>query len=183
LGEDAHCPHFGLERRLGTSLSLVTVFPSYFSRGMPALMVLKIVPMTVGAARRFVKENHRHLPDVQGGLFAAGVSIDGVCKGVAIAGNPARVWQGTGRIVISRVASDETRNACSMLYGAICRAAQALGYTEAWTYTLPGEPGTSLRAAGFRLVGLSAGGEHSRAQRPRKAAVRPEPKQRWLRLL
>src|SRR4051812_35094807 len=115
-------------------------------------MILKIVPMSVKAARRFVKEHHRHLPDVQGGLFAAGVSIDDTVSGVAIAGNPARVWQGTGRIVISRVATDETRNACSMLYGAICRAAQALGYSEAWTYTLPEEPGTSLRAAGFQLM-------------------------------
>lgn len=146
-------------------------------------MMLKIVPLTVKAARRFVKQIHRHLPDVQGGLFAAGVSLDGVLVGAAIAGNPARVWQGTGRIVISRVATDETRNACSMLYGAMCRAAQALGYEEAWTYTLPEEPGTSLRASGFTLIGTSAGGEHSRPSRPRAAAARPEPKQRWMRRL
>lgn len=146
-------------------------------------MNLKIEPMTVRAARRFVKATHRHLPDVQGGLFAAGVSIDGEIVGVAIAGNPARVWQGTGRIVISRVATNETRNACSMLYGALCRAAAALGYTEAWTYTLADEPGTSLRAAGFARVGVSAGGEHSRPSRPRAPAVRPESKQRWMRRL
>jgi|SRR5882672_730970 len=146
-------------------------------------MKLKIVPMTVTAARAFVKEHHRHLPDIQGGLFAAGVSIDNETKGVAIAGNPARVWQGTGRIVIARVATDETRNACSMLYGSLCRAAAALGYIEAWTYTLPDEPGTSLRAAGFTLIGVSAGGEHNRPSRPRGPAVCPQPKQRWMRKL
>jgi len=144
---------------------------------------IEIEPITVKAARKLVKEWHRHLPDVQGGLFSAAVSVDGAIVGVAIAGNPARVWQGTGRFVISRVATDGSRNACSKLYGAICRAGQALGYREAWTYTLPDEPGTSLRAAGFVDMGMSAGGDHGRVKRPRKAAVRPEPKRRWMRRL
>lgn len=86
-------------------------------------------------------------------------------------------------MVITRVATDGTPNACSAIYGALCRAGRALGYTEAWTYTLPEEPGTSLRAAGFTDMGLTAGGEHNRPARPRKAAVRPEPKRRWLRRL
>ena len=146
-------------------------------------MTLAIEPCTVRAARKLVASWHRHLPDIQGGLFAARVVEDGQTVGVAVAGNPARVWQGTGRIVISRVAVDGTRNACSKLYGALCRAAQALGYREAWTYTLPEEPGTSLRAAGFELVGVSAGGEHGRENRPRKKAVRPDKKQRWRRVL
>lgn len=145
--------------------------------------MIAIEPITVKAARNLVKEWHRHLPDVQGGLFSAAVSVDGVIVGVAIAGNPARVWQGTGRFVISRVATDGSRNACSKLYGAICRAGQALGYREAWTYTLPEEPGTSLRAAGFEEVGVTAGGEHDRAKRPRKKAVRPDQKTRWCRVL
>lgn len=147
------------------------------------MSALRIVPMTVKAARSTVKQWHRHLPDLQGGLFACAVYSDGVCVGVAVAGNPARVWQGTGRIVISRVATTGERNACSKLYGAICRAAQALGYREAWTYTLPEEPGTSLRAAGFTHMGESAGGEHDRAKRPRKKAKRADPKQRWCRVL
>jgi hypothetical protein len=66
---------------------------------------------------------------------------------------------------------------------AICRAGQALGYTEAWTYTLPEEPGTSLKAAGFKDMGLTAGGEHDREKRRRAPAVRPEPKRRWMRVL
>lgn len=150
---------------------------------------LTIEPCTVRAARRVVKLWHRHLPDIQGGLFAAQVAIDGAIVGVGLAGNPSRVWQGTGRIVISRVAAQSVadnpraKNACSKLYGALCRAAEALGYSEAWTYSLPGEPGDSLRAAGFEDIGLSDGGEHSRKKRPRKAAVRPEPKRRWRRIL
>lgn len=146
-------------------------------------MRLTIEPITVRQALLVVAQWHRHLPRLQGGLFATSIHADGERAGVAIAGNPARVWQGTGRIVISRVATNETRNACSMLYGAICRAAQALGYREAWTYTLPDEPGTSLRAAGFADEGLTAGGEHDRPSRRRAAAVRPEPKRRWRRSL
>lgn len=130
-----------------------------------------------------------HLPKIQGGLFATSVWIDDELGGVAIAANPAQVWQGTGRITIARVAArgvledPRNKNACSMLYGAICRAAEALGYAEAWTYTLPEETGESLRGAGFEDMGVSAGGEHDRPSRSREPAVRSEPKQRWRRKL
>lgn len=144
---------------------------------------MKIVPCTVGEAKRRVAEWHRHLPSLQGGLFAAALDVEGEIRGVAVFGNPPRVWQGTGRGIISRVAVDGARNGCSMLYGALCRAAQALGYLEAWTYTLPDEPGTSLRAAGFEDMGVTRGGEWSRPSRARDAAVRPEPKRRWRRVL
>ena len=146
-------------------------------------MKLEVKPMTVKAALRQVKEWHRHLPDLQGGLFAASVHADGELVGVGIAGVPARVWDGTGRIVISRIATNEAKNACSMLYGALCRAAKALGYVEAWTYTLPHEPGTSLLASGFEDMGMSKGGEHSREKRPRSPAKQPGPKRRWRRPL
>lgn len=120
----------------------------------------------------------------------------GELVGVGVAGNPSRVWQATGRIVISRCAltdgldaitdSDGKEHAapgCSMVYGALARAAKALGYREAWTYTLPGEDGRSLKAAGFVNMGLTDGGEHSRPSRYRKPAKHPEQKQRWLRTL
>lgn len=142
---------------------------------------IRICPTTIKAAMRYVREHHRHLPIVRGGLFAAAAANDGGLVGVAIAGRPSRLWEGTGRVVITRVATDGTPNACSALYGALCRAAKALGYREVWTYTLPEEPGTSLRAAGFADMGLTDGGEHDRPSRRRAPAVRPEPKRRWLR--
>jgi len=40
-----------------------------------------------------------------------------------------------------------------MLYGALIRAAWALGYDRVLTYTLPEESGTSLRAAGWDCEG------------------------------
>lgn len=145
---------------------------------------LRIAPCTARRAKLYVADQHRHLPRVQGGLFAVGVVDEaGVYRGVGIAGNPARVWQGTGRVSILRVATDGAPNACSMIYGALCRAAKALGYREVWTYTLPEEPGTSLRAAGFEEQGLSRGGEHDRPSRPRAPAAQPGPKRRWRRVL
>ena len=156
----------------------------------------EIVPMTGKAALRFIAKHHRHLPKLQGALFASAVADRGEIVGVATGGNPAQVWQGTGRFVISRVAviqggrgcemwelGDHAAPYCSMLLAAICRAGKALGYREAWTYTLPWEEGKSLKAAGFEDMGLTSGGEHSRASRPRAPAVHPEPKRRWRRVL
>lgn len=145
---------------------------------------MRVAPCTIRAAKKVVSEWHRHLPKLQGGLFAVQVLDDaGQCVGVGVFGNPCQEWQGTGRGVITRCATEGAENACSMVYGALCRAAKALGYREAWTYTLPEEPGTSLRAAGFMDMGLTEGGEHDRPSRRRKAAVRPDPKRRWLRRL
>jgi hypothetical protein len=145
----------------------------------------RIRPCTVKAALKLVGQWHRKLPDLQGGLFAARCidAASGKCVGVAVAGNPSRVWQEEAKLVISRVATNGYENACSMLYGALCRAAKALGYEEVWTYTLPEEPGTSLRAAGFEDMGMSRGGEHDRAKRPRKPAKEPGPKRRWRKKL
>ena len=147
--------------------------------------LLRVVPCTVKQAARFVSEHHRHLPDVAGGMFACALAEDDphVWRGVGIVACGAQEWEGTGRATIVRIATDGVPQGCSMLYGALCRAAKALGYVEAWTYTLPEEPGTSLRAAGFDDMGMSDGGEHSREGRPRKAAVRPDAKKRWRRKL
>ncbi len=140
-------------------------------------------PCSVKFAQAYVALEHRHLKRIQGGLFAVAVRDGEKVVGVGIAGNPARVWQDTGRVYITRVATDGFANACSMIYGALCRAAKALGYREAWTYTLGDEPGTSLRAAGFEYRGLTDGGEHDRPSRRRGPAVNAQPKHRWVRTL
>lgn len=147
-------------------------------------MTMRVVPCTIRAAQKWLLQHHRHLPKVNGGRFAVAVADDTGIRGVALAGNGPRVWEGSTRMTITRVATDGAKNACSMLLGALCRAGAALGYTEAWTYTLPGEPGTSLRASGFNFAGISQGGKsHSSSKRHREPAVCPQPKQRWFRLL
>jgi len=159
-------------------------------------MTYRIAPCSVKAALKKVSEWHRHLPDLQGGLFAAKILFGDECVGVGIFGNPCQEWQDTGRGVITRCAAqenlpgvvdsdgeDHAAPACTMLYSALCRAAKALGYREAWTYTLPHESGKSLKGAGFIDMGMTDGGEHDRKSRPRKPAKNSAPKRRWLRRL
>ena len=68
---------------------------------------------------------------------------------------------------VTRLATDGTRNACSFLYGAAARACFALGYRRIGTYVLKSEPGTSLKAAGWKLIGERGGGKSwNTAQRP-----------------
>jgi hypothetical protein len=80
---------------------------------------------------------------------------------------------------VLRVATDGTANACSMLYGAAWRAARALGWRKLITYTLVSEPGTSLRAAGWRVVGVVRGRSWDCASRPRVDRHPTLDKQRW----
>jgi hypothetical protein len=105
---------------------------------------LELVPCSIADARALVKQHHRHHPPPVSGLFAVAVSRAGRVVGVAIVGRPvARALQDGWTAEVTRVATDGTKNACSMLYGACWRAARALGYRRLGTYTLSGEGGAS----------------------------------------
>jgi hypothetical protein len=140
---------------------------------------LTVVPVRFRVACRFIAEHHRHHDPPRGMLFAVGAARDGLLVAVAVTGRPvARLFDNGQTAEVTRVASDGTPNACSMLYGACWRAAKALGYTRLITYTQAGESGASLRAAGWRVVAERpphAG--WNRTSRPREAA---EPIQRTL---
>ena len=142
---------------------------------------LRVVPCSLRDAQRYVASLHRHHADqpLPGHKLSLAVEkrtrlIDGpewVRCGVAMIGNPsARALQKDPLLVeIRRVCTDGTPNACSMLYGAARRALRAMGYETIITYTLPEEGGASLRAAGFALDKVDAGGcaagWHNRAGR------------------
>src|SRR5690242_20917000 len=85
--------------------------------------------------------------------FCLGVDADGELVGVATVGRPvARHYDDGYTLEVNRTATDGTRNVNSMLYGAAWRAAKALGYDRLVTYTQAEESGSSLRAAGWRVV-------------------------------
>lgn len=136
--------------------------------------------MTLAEANEFVKRHHRHHKPTVGGKFAVGAADEtDEVRGVAIAGRPvSRMIDDGFTLEINRVATDGAENCCSMLYGACCRAGRAMGYRRIVTYTLPKEGGTSLRAAGFRLIGETSGGEWGNKKRPR-VTLHPELKLRW----
>ena len=110
--------------------------------------------MSLAQANEHVAAWHRHNEPVLQCVFRVGVcDEEGVLHAVAIAENPkARLNADGDTIEVTRVASDGAPNACSMLYGACARAAFALGYRRVITYTQVSEPGSSLRAAGFKVI-------------------------------
>jgi hypothetical protein len=116
---------------------------------------LRLVPLSQRAARDACANWHRHNPPPQGDIFRVGVATDdGTLVAVGFAGRPVARHLDDGQTVeITRVASDGTYNTTSMIYGALTRAAFALGYRRVVTYTQAGESGASLRAtAGFRVL-------------------------------
>lgn len=133
--------------------------------------MLEIRPITLKDANTYVRELHRHNMPTTGHKFSiACYDGDRLC-GVAIAGHPiARRLDDGLTIEIMRVCTDGTYNACSILYGACCRIAKAMGYKRVVTYTLLSEPGTSLKASGFINDGEAGGLSWSTPSRPRDVA-------------
>lgn len=143
-------------------------------------MGLTVIPLPLDEANAFVMEHHRHHGPVVGAKFSLGVAKGERVCGVAIVGRPvARALDDGLTLEVTRVATDGTRNAASALYGAARRAAFALGYRKLVTYTLTTEPGTSLRAAGWRVVGAVNGRSWSCASRPRVDKHPTQDKLRW----
>jgi len=141
---------------------------------------MNLRPITIKEAAAFIRAHHRHHRPPTGGLFAVGVEAAGELVGVAVVARPvARHADNGWTAEVVRVATDGAANACSKLYGACWRAARALGYRRLITYTLSSEPGTSLRAAGWRLLGEAGGGSWSRPSRPREDEHPLQGKLKW----
>lgn len=114
---------------------------------------MKIVPVTLRQACDFIARHHRHNKPPRGWKFGVGLEADGRLVGVATAGRPvARHFDDGLTLEVNRTCTDGTANANSRLYGAVWRAARAMGYLRAITYTQADETGASLRAAGWVRV-------------------------------
>lgn len=146
--------------------------------------MLILTPVTLKRAKEFIAEHHRHHKPPVGHKFSVGVANEnGELVGVACAGRPvSRVIDDGLTVEVNRTCTNGARNANSMLYGAIWRAAKALGYAQAITYTQDGESGASLRAAGWvvdkRLVARGSWAESSEA-RPRTSDTGGVARIRW----
>ena len=141
---------------------------------------LSIIPITQAEAKAFVKEHHRHHGAPLGSVFQIACADKNRICGVAIVGRPvARALQDGWTLEVLRLCTDGTKNACSKLYSASWRAAQALGWRRLITYILDTEPGITLKAAGWRCVGKCGGGTWNRPSRPRVDKHPTQAKMRW----
>jgi hypothetical protein len=132
-------------------------------------MKLRLAPASLANANAFVGALHRHHKPVRGHKFSLAAWFGNDLVGVAIVGRPvSRVLDDGTRLEVTRLCTDGTHNACSFLYGAVARAAWALGYDRVGTYIRVDEPGTSLRAAGWRVAGVTEGRSWSCPSRPRE---------------
>ncbi len=81
---------------------------------------------------------------------------------------------------VTRLVTDGTENACSMLYRAAWRAWKEMGGERMITYILNTEPGTSLKAAGFVLCYRTADVPNGWDRPSRRREPVPQvPKQLW----
>ena len=145
---------------------------------------LEVRPCTLAEANGIVAAIHRHhAPSVGHRLSLKVIDETGVVHGVAICGRPvARLTCQETVLEVTRVATNGTPNACSALYAAAARAAKAMGFARIQTFTLEEEPGTSLKAAGWTLVGTSSGGGWNVPSRGGRRVDQPQGvKLRWHR--
>lgn len=128
---------------------------------------LTLLPISLKLANAFVRRYHRRLGPVRGHKFSIGAELDGALVGVVIVGRPnARGNQDGLTLEVTRLATDgverttvdrrgkmHTLPICSFLYGAARRATFALGYQRLGTYIAKAEPGITMAAVRWRLVG------------------------------
>lgn len=151
--------------------------------------MLRISPIELEDARRFVRKHHRHNPKTGGHRFSIAAWDGERLVGVAVCGRPkARSLNPLEWLEVTRCCTDGTKNACSFLYGAAARAAKAMGFRYIQTYTRQEEDGASLRAVGWTPAPASSGGAQWGLSR-QQAQLFPDlqearvPKIRWTRSL
>lgn len=145
---------------------------------------MNIKPITFREASVYINKNHRHHNATVGCKFCISVvDENSQLRGVAVCGRPVSRRLDDGlTLEINRVCTDGAKNACSMLYGACCRIAKAMGYKKVITYTLQSEDGSSLKASNFICEG-QAGGTHWTGIRNRGQDIPAEMKKRWIKIL
>jgi hypothetical protein len=139
-------------------------------------------PISLKAWKAYVDEFHRHNDPHTGHKFSVGLYENGELIGIGVAGRPsARMLDDGMQLEITRTCTNGTKNANSAIYGALTRAARALGYTKLITYTQAEESGASLRAVGWRVAAeLPPRSGWSCKSRPRKKKRSDgKPRTRW----
>ena len=152
------------------TLSVVERAPGGADRtaGKETSVKLELQPLNFGEACAFVLAHHRHHRPPIGHKFSIGVNDGSKIVGVIIVGRPvSRHLDDTWTMEVTLCSTDWTPHVASKLYAAAWRACRAMGYKRLITYSLATETGTSLKAAGWRIIGSTPGRSWSCPARPR----------------
>ena len=144
---------------------------------------LRAVPLTRDEVEAFIGRYHRHhLPPV-GWIFHVALARGEDVVGVATVGRPVARGLDNGHTVeVTRVCTLDdpiAKHAASKLYAMAWRIAREMGYQRLVTYTLTTEPGTSLRAAGWKSLYQITGRSWNCPSRPRVDKHPLGPKTLW----
>jgi len=118
-------------------------------------MKYELQPITLQEAKDFINKYHRHNIAPQGHKYSIALNDGDKVMGVITVGRPIARHNDDGlTLEVTRCCILEGyKDANSMLYAAAWRVAKNLGYKRLITYTLISEPGTSLKAAGWKVIG------------------------------
>lgn len=149
---------------------------------------LFVVPIELEQANKTIDAWHRHHQPCVGHRFSIGVvDENGVLHGAVVVGRPvARLAGHPSKVLeVTRLVTDGTKNACSMLYSAAARAGKELGFERIQTYILADEEtGVSLKASGWLCEGLAGGGQWKHTDgKPRRTDQPIGKKTRWIKVL
>jgi len=129
---------------------------------------LEAQPISFKDACAFISRLHRHHVSPRGWKFGIGANDGEKLVGVVTVGRPVARGNDDGWTAeVNRLCTDGTKNAPSFLYAAAWRACRAMGYRRLITYILDSEPGTTLKAAGWKEVGKIKGKTWDTPTRPR----------------
>ena len=115
--------------------------------------MLELQPITYAEACEFINQHHSHHLPPQGWKFGIAVNDGEKIVGVVTVGRPIARHLDNGWVMeVTRCCTDGTKHVASKLYAAAWRAVKAMGYKRLITYTLKEEKGTSLVAAGWKVL-------------------------------
>lgn len=149
----------------------------------PARLTVRSVSLS--EAKSFVARHHAHAPAPVGWKFGCGIEDALGLVGVVMVGRPVARGLDDGQTleIIRLCTLAGAGHAASILLGAACRAAKALGYQRIVTYTRRDEEGACCKAAGFQPAASVRGRRWSCKSRPRPDRHEIIDRVRWERRL
>ena len=183
LGAEIDGHSFWLEKVIEQVIEQANVEAEAAPEVRPQYKRLRLRAIEFREAAAYIDQFHRHHQRPSGWKFGTCVvDDDGNICGVIIVARPVAreiANRHPDTLEVVRCCTDGSKNAASMLYSAAWSAARALGYRRLITYVLESEPGTSLKAVGWKCVAKVRGKSWNTPTRQRIDKAPTCDKWRW----